>query len=96
MWEDAGIARSDGRLKEADEELGELAETAETVFAGVIDTATVELRNLLEVSRLIVACARERRESRGLHYNVDHPHRDNERFLRPTVVIRAVPRVVTS
>ena len=48
--------------------------------------AGVELRNLLQTAELIVRCARLRRESRGLHFNVDHPWRDNERFLRDTVV----------
>jgi L-aspartate oxidase len=37
-------------------------------------------RNLIETAALIVHCARLRRESRGLHYTLDHPYRDNERF----------------
>jgi L-aspartate oxidase len=88
MWEDAGIARSDHRLEEAATELVDLTREGNVLLGHVIDTATVELRNLLEVARLIVACAIQRQESRGLHYNVDHPGRDNERFLRPTVMVR--------
>jgi L-aspartate oxidase len=91
MWEDAGIARSDDRLDEAARELEALEHKAQALFARSIETPTVELRNLVEVSRLIVTCARQRQESRGLHYNVDHPHRDNERFLRDTVLVRPRP-----
>jgi L-aspartate oxidase len=90
MWDDAGIARSDTRLAEAAVELERLRVRAETLFRDRIDTPAVELRNLLEVSSLIVACARRRLESRGLHFNMDYPHRDNERFLRDSLVRRGV------
>jgi L-aspartate oxidase len=46
----------------------------------------VELRNLLETAGLIVRCARLRLESRGLHYNVDHPWRNSEQYLRDTII----------
>jgi len=88
MWEDAGIARTTARLDEAAQELERLRDAADTLFAAHVDTATVELRNLAEVAALIVACARLRLESRGLHWNLDFAHRDNERFLRDTVVTR--------
>lgn len=88
MWEDAGIARSDARLDVAAHELEALSTRAVELFERRVDTTTIELRNLLEVASLIVTCARRRKESRGLHYNVDYPHRDNERFLRDTVVRR--------
>ena len=39
-------------------------------------------------AELIVACALARRESRGLHHGLDHPSRDNERFLRDTLLTR--------
>ncbi|HSJ06687.1 MAG TPA: L-aspartate oxidase [Longimicrobiales bacterium] len=88
MWADAGIARSDARLAEAAVELERLRVRADALFTGRVDTPTVELRNLLEVCGLIVECARRRRESRGLHFNLDHPHRDNEQFLTDSLVRR--------
>jgi L-aspartate oxidase len=88
MWEYAGIARSDERLDDAAQRLDTLWSEARPLVGGSAGTSAIELRNLLEVCSLIVTCARLRRESRGLHFNVDHPHRDNERQLRDTVLRR--------
>jgi L-aspartate oxidase len=44
----------------------------------------LELRNLLQVAELIVNCALERKESRGLHYNLDYP--DMQPDSKPTVL----------
>ena len=41
-----------------------------------------------DTATLIVQCARTRKESRGLHYNIDYPYRDNELFLKDTKLIR--------
>ncbi len=87
MWERVGIVRRDAWLEEAALRLeGMQAEVEERWCAWKWTPDWVELRNLVHVAGLIVRCARRRRESRGLHHNEDHPHRDNERHLRDTVL----------
>jgi len=89
MWDLVGIVRSDERLEFAEGRIRRIAEQNATLWASSVPSADlVELRNMVETALLVVRCARLRRESRGLHYNVDHPHRDNERFLRDTVLER--------
>lgn len=90
MWDLVGIVRSDERLEEAEGRIARLSSSEALRWLGTRWTADgAELRNLLQVAELIVRCARLRRESRGLHFTVDHPHRDNENCLRDTVVSRA-------
>lgn len=75
MWQFAGIVRSDAGLDEAERELGRLESTA-THARGRDPIELLETRNLLAVARLVVASARLRPESRGLHCNSDHPDTD--------------------
>lgn len=86
MWDMVGIVRTDDRLATADERLRALRIEIEREFRTYRLTADfVELRNLAQVAHLIVRSARWRKESRGLHYNLDHPQRA-ARFRRDTVL----------
>lgn len=89
MWDLVGIVRSGERLGVAEARLRQIALHVNGMWAEAAPTADlVELRNLIQTALLVVRCALLRRESRGLHYTIDHPHRDNEHCLRDTLVVR--------
>jgi L-aspartate oxidase len=48
-------------------------ELRRTMWNFSVDARLLELRNLIQVAELVVACALQRRESRGLHSIADHP-----------------------
>lgn len=87
MWDLVGIVRTDDRLAEASDLLAELnARVTAALDESALTPELLELRNLIQCGSLIVASAASRRESRGLNFNLDHPYRDNETFLRDTVI----------
>jgi L-aspartate oxidase len=74
MWDLVGIVRSDERLAVAARRLALLAEEIERDYERLrLSPDLIELRNIALVGRLIVESASRRRESRGLHENLDHP-----------------------
>jgi L-aspartate oxidase len=87
MWDYVGIVRSNKRLQRARRRVDTLKlEISEYYGNFRVTNDLLELRNLVEVADLIIACAQRRRESRGLHYNIDFPERD-ERQANPTELI---------
>ncbi|MDR3119530.1 MAG: L-aspartate oxidase [Mediterranea sp.] len=71
-----GIVRSDLRLKRAWARLDIIYEETEDLFKRSFASREIcELRNAINVGYLVMRQAIERKESRGLHYTVDHPHR---------------------
>ena len=74
MSDYVGIVRTDVRLQRAMKRLDLLfTETEELYRSTKVSPQLCELRNLITVGYLIVKGAEFRKESRGLHFNTDHP-----------------------
>jgi L-aspartate oxidase len=88
MWDYVGIVRTTKRLQRAATRLRNLErEIQEFYWNFKITTDLLELRNLATVAALIVDSALLRKESRGLHYILDHPESDPS-YCLPTVLRR--------
>ena len=69
-----GIVRSNLRLDRAWNRLDILYEETERLFkSSKVSREICELRNIINVGYLVMRQAKERKESRGLHYTVDYP-----------------------
>ncbi|WP_171334047.1 L-aspartate oxidase [Acinetobacter tandoii] len=85
MWNYVGIVRTTKRLQRALHRIEMLKrEITEYYEDYQVSKNLIELRNLVLVSEMIVRCAMERKESRGLHFTLDYPELAPE--LRKTVL----------
>jgi L-aspartate oxidase len=90
MWNYVGILRSDKRLERAQRRIAIINnEIQEYYYNFKVVPDLIELRNIATVAELIIRCAQHRKESRGLHYTLQYPHRDDARWLKDTVIRRS-------
>jgi L-aspartate oxidase len=76
-----GIVRSDLRLERALVRLEIIYRETENLYKrSLISKKICELRNLINVGYIIIKMARNRKESIGLHYSIDHPARSFSEF----------------
>ena len=88
MWDYVGIVRTTKRLKRALARVNNLQEEISDYYWDFTVTSDLlELRNLATVAELIVKSALKRKESRGLHYNLDYP-KTAEDYSRKDTLIR--------
>ncbi len=82
-----GIVRSDLRLDRAKRRIEFLKDETEAYYKKTkVTPQIIELRNIIKVASLIIESATKRRESRGLHFTTDYPEKDDQHYLKDTIL----------
>lgn len=90
MSDYVGIVRNTIRLERAYRRVKMMKDEIKDFYRKTkVSVELLELRNLVTVAYLIIESAMERKESRGLHYMLDYPKRDDKNFLKDTVLVKS-------
>ena len=96
MTSHVGIFRTQSDLQIARDKMRELKNRARMVGSKQKSLpfnydlmSYLELEGMLELAQVIVEGALARKESRGSHYRVDYPARDDDHWLRHTLAYRS-------
>jgi L-aspartate oxidase len=93
MWNLVGIVRNEERLLMAKNRISLIKDEIQKYYWEYIITSDLlELRNLIDISEIIVESALERKESRGTHYRMDYPQLNNI-YAHPTIKYLKSPHI---
>ena len=90
MWNYVGIVRSNKRLERASHRLKNLLNEVQEYYSNFQPHSDIlELRNIAIVADLTVECALRRKESRGIHFNIDYPWASSDSTGEDTLLWRS-------
>ncbi|MBK8551598.1 MAG: L-aspartate oxidase [Ignavibacteria bacterium] len=90
MSDYVGIVRNTIRLERAYRRVKMMKDEIEDFYKKTkVNVDLLELRNLVTVAYLIIVSAMQRKESRGLHYMLDYPKRDDKKYLTDTMLVKS-------
>ncbi|GIL18439.1 MAG: L-aspartate oxidase [Oligoflexia bacterium] len=91
MWNYVGIVRTNKRLDRASSRLKNIMSEVKEYYSQLkIHSDIIELRNIAIVADLTVKCSLKRKESRGIHYNLDYPFSSIESKGQDTILVQGV------